>query len=306
MTPRHLRDWVFFLLGVVAGSLLHVGARGDVPVYTEEPTFQYKVLQGDLWAPPTDRLSTATRLKPTVYLRYANPPSPRSNDAARFTGVAGTSYGVLIRDVSTHVSWNTDAGVLHFGTCLNLTDLADPNVLYGNLNSGLSYQWAHAAMPPPTFEMELIAERPLYRNYGGNPGGSVTANLTLQERAGTRSINLLVVLYSTKPAHIFGIKRYDPNNGALHVTSGPVQGPYVTPLPNTLGVQPMRPDGLSGGLRDIFRFKLTEQDLTALTRDAGYTGTYGLKAIGVHYELNKQGAAIMCGGFSAMQVRSIP
>ena len=224
-----------------------------------------------------------------------------------------------------------DAGMLAFGSVINLNDTPKQAITYGNPEMSMVYRYHFNHEWPTPFEsgqgaidFKVESHLPYYRGHQGNLGGHVTMTFFVSTRTNPAEfINFTNVMYSMNPRQSISTERIrgtDPNNNAIHVTShiGP-DTIYTTQMPfsesSMHGRNKKHATAKSPVFNHFFNYQFTYDNFQTLLNDlcnkwGRYCkGTYAtpdgwvFRQSSIHYELNdNRGTAVMAGAHRGFKV----
>jgi hypothetical protein len=184
-------------------------------------------------------------LKPYWDIRYLNPMSRYiyNSDAsnypnhALYTGLdarSGSNYTTIGTNLSQIDASGSVAqskcvdNQIVAGTNLNLYDAPNQSIAYGGPQSTFAYNFSQNAHIAPwqangdgNLMLQTSFDKPLYFNYGGNYGGSVSYGIILRNTRTGKLLNYIIGLYAAGDAwqkEKAGI-RFDPTTNIVHVAT---------------------------------------------------------------------------------------
>lgn len=291
-------------------------------------------------------------LKPFWDSRYTNPMSQY------ITGISATHYpnhseltGLDARSGTRNITVGTglsqvDAsasvmqsecvgGIVTAGTTLNLHDAPEQDLTYAGIVSTFIYQIHIDNHISPwktnksgNLMMQASFNKPIYRNFSSNIGGSVSFNVFLYNPKINKHLNYVIGIYAAGVAwqrEKSGI-RFDPTTNVLHVaTVIKKDNKYTwwstkTNKPNTKYIKEISSKNTNtkddGKWDDFYRTNITYQNLLAVLNqlktnppEAVVGQDFGLSPedwevtlLGVQYELEEQGGkALLSGSFRGFE-----
>ena len=284
-------------------------------------------------------------LKPFWDVRYTNPISTyKQNSNADFYPNHSKLTGLDTRSGTQNITVGSAASrtdvsgtviqskcvnnTLAAGTTLNLNDAPVQNIVYGGIASTFIYQFTTNSGIKPwkanksgNLMMQAYFDKPIYRNFGSNIGGSVSFALYMHNKKLNKNLSYIITTYAYGVAWIeekAGI-RFDPTTNIIHVATVVKDNSwwcFKSPKSKPIAVvddTPKKTTKDDGKWPDFYRVNIHYDNLKAVLEElkknppAGVVGqNFGLNPedweltfIAVQYELAEEGGkASISGSFS--------
>ena len=287
-------------------------------------------------------------LKPFWDFRYTNPVSPflRNGDGSYLPDYASLS-GLDARKgdrntiIGTPFAQTDPSGVVgqskcvggHIaaGTTLNLYDAPEQALIYAGIANTFTYQihpnnhirpWK--ADGSGNLMLQANFDKPIYRNFESNTGGSVAFNIMLYNPKSKLHLNYVIGIYAFGSAwqtEMAGIK-FDPTTNIVHVATVIKDDSWwCTKSPKSLAIQevvntPNKTNRDDGRWNDFYRVNISYNNLKAVLDElqknpppsvAGINfgqapQDWEVILLAVQYELAEEGGkALVSGSFSGFE-----
>jgi len=225
-------------------------------------------------------------------------------------------------------------GQIVAGTTVNLNDAPTQSLVYGGIASTFIYQ-IHADNHIKPWKnnktgnlmMQAYFDKPIYKNFDQNIGGSVAFNVFLYNPKINKHLNFVIGIYAAGVAWTkekAGI-RYDPTTNVIHVATVIKKPEYVwwtSKSPDSKSIleivnEPSKTTKDDGKWDDFYRTNISYNNLHAVLDElknnppvAVVGQDFGLNPedwevtlVGIQYEIEEQGGkALLSGSFSGFNV----